>query len=287
MLDRSRKGSEGAGDPTVIGIIAISEQVHARALADTLAQALAAIGCKAAVLGAESEGRSTAWFSEQESSHDLVLLAAEEAEAGWREVCVAPVRPHVPGRLTRCERARRTPTRSLSASHRCAGTRWSTCWWVRPRASGCPTAAWHGGPATAASRGSTYRRAILATPARLGRVLAGRASAWCCRCGAARALADLGAVPGAARGRRPVRFVGAPSIGARWAPPASRSDGTTPSCRNGARGLLQHQKIDDIAFPLLAMDPTGTSARPASPAFRRRGDRRPRPCPSLCVSADP
>src|SRR3712207_1291853 len=48
MVDRARVRRSGAGDPTAVGLIGVSRGVRVRALAETLALALAAVGCKAA-----------------------------------------------------------------------------------------------------------------------------------------------------------------------------------------------------------------------------------------------
>lgn len=72
--------------PTVFSLIGC-EATAARVLAGTLADALQTQGSRTVVAGAEALSRPTAWFSELEASHNLVLYAAEHGETEWIERC--------------------------------------------------------------------------------------------------------------------------------------------------------------------------------------------------------
>ena len=250
MLDRSRKGKDGAGDPTVIGIIAISEQVHARTLADTLAQALANMGVKATVLGAEAESRSTAWFSEHEGSHDLVLLAAEEAEAGWREVCVRQS-----DRLFLAASSVNRPedgTRAFGLAplrrHRLVDLLV-----VRPAGQRLPDRgeAWR--DFTAASQVFHYREQDADDAARMARVLSGRSVGLVLSGGGARAYAELGAVQALREAGIKFDFIGGASMGAVVAAGIALGWDDAELQDRVREAFVNTSPVDDIAFPMLAM----------------------------------
>jgi NTE family protein len=252
MLDRARqdRSAAHAGEPTVIGLLGVSGGLRVRALAETLALALAALGRKAAVLGAEAQERSSAWFSAFESEHDLIILAAEVDQSEWREVCarqsdrlfLVASAPERPGDLTSAfglEPLRRHKLVDLLL--------------VRPAAQRLPDHGQVWRDAVRAGQLFHLREGDGADAARLARMLAGQAIGLVLSGGGARAYAHLGAVQALREAGVVFDFVGGTSMGGVVAAGLALGWDDADLQARVREAFVDASPLDDIAFPMLAM----------------------------------
>ncbi|HEX8569945.1 MAG TPA: patatin-like phospholipase family protein [Caulobacteraceae bacterium] len=252
MLERARQGydSSSTGQPSVIGLLGVSGGVRVRLLAEWLAVALAELGLKAAVVGAEAKDRSSAWFSEHEGRHDLILLAAEADQREWREVCARQSDRLflVASPRQRPEEATKTYGLDPLRRHKLVDLLL-----VRPAGDGLP------------SQGPVWRRALgagqlfhlrerdRADVARLARMLAGRAVGLVLSGGGARAYAHLGAVKALREAGVTFDFVGGTSMGGVVAAGLALGWDDTELEARVREAFVDSSPLDDVAFPMLAM----------------------------------
>jgi NTE family protein len=252
MLERSRKGhaTSGSGEPNVIALVGISAGVRVRALAETLALALADLGRKAVVLGVEAQARSSAWFSECESQHDLVLLAAEADEDGWREVCARQADRIVLAASAEDSAHEKAPAYGLDPLRR---HRLVDLLLVRPARQALPfgSQAWR--DATGVNQLFHLRETYPADAARMARVIAGRSVGLVLSGGGARAYAQLGAVEALRGAGMPIDFVGGTSMGAVVAAGLARGWDDAELQHRVRKAFVSTSPLDDIAFPMLAL----------------------------------
>jgi NTE family protein len=284
MLERSRKGhaSSGSGEPTVIGLLGVSGGVRVRALAETLALALAKLGRNTVVLGVEAQDRSAAWFSECESQHDLLILAAEVGEAGWREVAARQSdRLFLVGSAT--QRARDAiKAFGLEPLRR---HKLVDLLLVRPAAMAAPQHGQIWRDATRPSQLFHFRETDEADIARMARVIAGRSVGLVLSGGGARAYAHLGAVRALREAGVPIDFVGGASMGAVIGAAIAMGVDDDELERRVRASFVDTSPVDDIAFPMLALS-HGHKVRDRLNEHFGDVDIADLPLPFFCISAD-
>ena len=284
MLERSRKGhaSSGSGEPTVIGFIGVSRGVRVRALAETLALGLAALGRNTVVLGSEAKAHSSAWFSQVEGEHDLVLLAAEVDEADWRQVCARQCdRLFLVGSATqRVGDATKAFGLEPLRRHKLVDLLL-----VRPSAQRAPARGQAWRDATRPSQLFHYREGDEADIARMARVIAGCSVGLVLSGGGARAYAHLGAVRALREAGVPIDFVGGASMGAVVAAGLALGWDDDELERRVRDAFVNDSPLDDIAFPMLALT-HGHKVRDRLARHFGDADIADLPLPFFCVSAD-
>jgi NTE family protein len=285
MLARARSGydSSTSGEPTVIGLVGVSGGVRVRLLAEWLAVALLTLGRKAAVLGAEAKDRSSTWFSEYESRHDLIILAAEADEREWRDVCARQS-----DRLFLVASPRQAPEEATKAygleplrRHKLVDLLL-----VRPAADPLPSAgrAWR--EAVGAGQLFHLRQGDRGDAARIARMLAGQAIGLVLSGGGARAYAHLGAVQAMREAGMVFDFVGGTSMGGMIAAGIALGWDDVELQARVREAFVNSSPLDDIAFPPMLAMTHGDKVRDRMTAHFGDVEIEDLDLPFFCVSAD-
>ena len=74
--------------PRTIAIVPLQEDLAAEPIADRLADALAGMGSRVAVLDVESAAHGAAWFNTFEAAHDVVIYRGDAPQSTWTHLCV-------------------------------------------------------------------------------------------------------------------------------------------------------------------------------------------------------
>ena len=235
--------------PTVFSLIGC-EATAARVLAGTLADALQTQGSRTVVAGAEALSRPTAWFSELEASHNLVLYAAEHGETEWIERCGRQA-----DRLLLLGRGDRAPPRvscaiTLQAIRR---QRSADLVLLQPAAAErfSGTAAWQASSPVA--RTFHVRDASGQDAARLARILTGRSVGLVMSGGGARAYAHVGVIAALREARAPIDLVGGASMGAVIGAGLAMGWDDREIEERIRDAFVRSSPLRDMALPLLAM----------------------------------
>jgi NTE family protein len=89
VLFRSRQNrrKNPRSDPRVFALIGASFSLDMKARANSLVEALAKLGKKALIVGAEAQFFNSAWFDQAERENDLVLLLSQNNSDSWSHIC--------------------------------------------------------------------------------------------------------------------------------------------------------------------------------------------------------
>ncbi len=74
--------------PRTIAIVPLQDDLGGEPIAHRLADALTAMGSKAAVLDADAAPHGAEWFNTFETAHDVVIYRGDAPESAWTHLCV-------------------------------------------------------------------------------------------------------------------------------------------------------------------------------------------------------
>jgi len=235
---------------SILGFVAVSDNVVMRDLAERLALSMRAMGAEVAVLGAEAVESSPSWLHAVEMENDFVLMAAERGDADFtsylarqidRLILVAGANTPLPSApiafATTAIRSQRLLDFILVQP---AGTE-------RPRGSD----PWL--DVAPAARLFQIRAGGAADLARLARIYTGNSVGLALGGGGARAYAHLGVARALTELGVPIDFLAGTSMGAVIAAGLAMGwDGAEIDWRI-RQAFVDSSPLSDIAFPLLAM----------------------------------
>ncbi|MDD3836625.1 MAG: patatin-like phospholipase family protein [Phenylobacterium sp.] len=253
MLARTRGRPESgtAGEPSVFGFIAASEPLSLRPMVDQIAREIGKLVYLVQVIGSESAGAATEWFSQVEHAHDFVLYVAEAGDLGWRQLVSRQV-----DRLFRVGRGDRPPPASqhpLAASSALEAQQLVDLILLHPARAGRPKGSEIWTSAVRPARLFHVRRDNRADASRIARVITGQSVGLVLSGGGARAYAHVGAVRALRERGVPIDFVGGVSMGAIIAAGVAMGWGDVELEQRLRKAFVSSSPLDDIAFPLLAM----------------------------------
>ncbi len=252
MLRRTRNSGDRApaGEPSVYGVVAVSEGQPVRAFCEEVSDAIEALGYTAVVVGQEALAAPTEWYSNVEATHDFIIYAAEFADIGWRQLVgrqvdrlfllgMGAVEP--PARL---ETYASQPLKNqnlvdLILLHSPD----------KARPSG--SEAWLN--ATGVSRVFHLRESATADIERIARVITGTSVGLVLSGGGARAYAHVGAIRALREAGVPIDFVGGASMGAIVAAGLAIGWDDVEMEKRIRAAFVDSSPLDDIALPLIAM----------------------------------
>jgi NTE family protein len=245
----------GRRKSAILGLVAVSEGLAVRDLAERLAGAMRALGAEVAVLGAEADDSSPGYLHALEVENDFVLMAAERGDLAFadyssrqidRLILVASAQEPPPGASapfaampTIATALRQQRLVDIALVH-ASGQR-------RPRGS----ERWLG--ASPAARLFHVRVGETADLARLARIYTGNSVGLALSGGGARAYAHVGVARALAELRVPVDFLAGTSMGGVIAAGLAMGWDGAEMDRRIREAFVESSPLSDIAFPLLAM----------------------------------
>ena len=87
-LKDANRGRSGKLRPKTFAIVPLQEGLTDVPVAQRLAAALAAIGCRAAVLDANASDQTAEWFNTFEQAHDIVFYRGDAPDSPWTHQCL-------------------------------------------------------------------------------------------------------------------------------------------------------------------------------------------------------
>src|SRR5580658_3095145 len=87
-LKDANRGRSGASRPKTFAIVPLQEGLSEVPIAQRLANALAGMGCRAAVLDANASDQTAEWFNSFEAAHDLVFYRGDAPDSPWTQLCL-------------------------------------------------------------------------------------------------------------------------------------------------------------------------------------------------------
>jgi NTE family protein len=238
---------------SIIGLVAVSGGLDARAFAERLAQDLQRLGRRTVVVGSEAGHWEPARLSQLEESHDLVLMAAERGQADFIAFCVRQVDRLVLISTPGPPQLGALPLGSGAIeAHRLL----DVILVHPPEVKGVTGAdAWLS--ATPASRLLHIRRDSAADFARLARIYAGRSVGLVLSGGGARAYAHVGVIRAMEELGVPIDFVAGTSMGAIVAAGVAMGWSLEEMDERLRDAFVSSSPLADIAFPIIAMSHGG------------------------------
>ncbi|MBV8681755.1 MAG: patatin-like phospholipase family protein [Caulobacteraceae bacterium] len=240
---------EASRSSSILGVVAVSQGLNARAFAERLSQSLQRLGCRTVVLGSEAALWEPAALSQMEETHDLVLMAAEQDQADFIAFCArqidrlvllaGPGRPHIgalplgPGTIEAHRLVDVIVIHPPEAKHLGGADAWLT--------------------ATPASRLLHIRRDSAADCDRLARIYAGKSVGLVLSGGGARAYAHVGVLRAMGELGVPIDFVAGTSMGAIIAAGVAMGWSLDEMDERLHDAFVSSSPLGDIAFPIIAM----------------------------------
>jgi NTE family protein len=252
MIRRARMSGDRApaGEPSVYGVLGVSEGVAVREFCERLCDAVEALGFSAVVVGAEATSAPTEWFSNVEGDHDFVIYAAEMGDLGWRQLVGRQV-----DRLFLLGKGDQAPPsrHETFASDPLLRQRLVDLVLIQPADAVRPkgTEAWL--DATSVSRVFHLRDGDLADRARLARIITGQSVGLVLSGGGARAYAHVGAIKALREQGVPIDFIGGASMGAIVGAGIALGWDDEELEERIRAAFVDSNPVDDIAIPLIAM----------------------------------
>jgi NTE family protein len=252
MIRRTRYNlGHGTGsEPSVFGLIGVSEGLRVREMAERLTDCIEALGYVAVVMGVEAMSAPTEWFSNVESNHDFVIYAAETADEAWAELVSRQV-----DRLFLIGRGDAPPPErpALFETEPLLRQRLVDLVLVQPERAVRPKGSEAWLDAVPASRLFHLRENHEGDRHRLARTLTGQSVGLVLSGGGARAYAHIGAVRALHAAGVPIDFVGGASMGAIIAAGVAMGWGDAELDRRIRLAFVESSPVDDISIPLIAM----------------------------------
>ncbi|HEY5071416.1 MAG TPA: patatin-like phospholipase family protein [Caulobacteraceae bacterium] len=238
-----------AGDPSVFGLIGMTEGLDVRGFADRIAQAIRRQGYHAVVVGIEAQSMATEWYSNIENENDFVLYAAEAEEEAWKTFAARQA-----DHLFRMARAASKPDRFAAAAIPALHAEKPADLVLienRDRFAPVGAGAWYSAVRPTRIFHLVRRRA--ADIDRLARTITGSAVGLALSGGAARAFAHVGAIRALRARHIPIDFVAGSSMGAIiGAGVAMQWDGDELDHRL-RKAFVESSPVADFALPLVAL----------------------------------
>jgi NTE family protein len=249
-------GRLGAAEPetrrrtAIIGFVAVCDSIDMRSFVEALAQGLRRLDKTVIVLGAEACAWEPARLSALETSHDLVLLAADRGESDFIAFCARQAdRLALVGTVLTPPEAGPIPRAAAALqTHRLMDL---ILVWPpgTPRAS--RSEAWLA--AVPASRVLQVRRDDATDMARLARVYGARSVGLVLSGGGARAYAHIGAIKALAELGVPIDFVAGTSMGAIIGAGLALGWSIDELEARLQDAFVTSSPLQDISFPIIAM----------------------------------
>ncbi|CAN5284142.1 patatin-like phospholipase family protein [soil metagenome] len=252
MIQRTRQTSNrmAAGEPSVFGLVGISDGIQVRELAERLADCIEAQGYVAVVMGVEAMSAPTEWFSNVEADHDFVIYAAETADVAWRHLVGRQVdRLFLVGRGD----APPPPREAIGSAEALERQRLVDLVLIQPANIDHPQGSEAWLDAVPAARLFHIRRNDDQDRRRLARTLTGRSVGLVFSGGGARAYAHIGAVKALRAANVPIDYVGGSSMGGIIAAGVAKGWDDAELDRRIRKAFVESSPVDDIALPLIAM----------------------------------
>ncbi|MGZ8364446.1 MAG: patatin-like phospholipase family protein [Caulobacteraceae bacterium] len=250
MIHRARHGvGTVGGEPTAFGLLAITEGVDVRGLAESVCREVAAMGLKATVVGPEGMAAPAEWFTNVEAAHDVVLYAAEYAEQAWKQVIGRQV-----DRIFRIGAAEmEPPTLQSFVSQPLQDQRQIDLVLNHSRRAHRPhnRGAWL--TKDLGNRLFHLRLGDRADIQRMARIVTGRSVGLVLSGGGARAYAHIGAIQVLREAGVPIDFLGGASMGAMIAAGVALGWGHEEMDERIRHAFVDSSPLDDISFPMIAM----------------------------------
>jgi len=248
-LKRLRPDAAERRKSAILGLVALSDSVPMRDLAERMATAMRALGAEVAVLGAAAEDSSPAYIHALEVEHDFVLMAAERRDTGFTAWCSRQI-----DRLILFADPKTPPPREPLAfasaairAQRLLDVVLVQAADAQPRNSDC----WL--DAVPASRLFQIRSGDAADVARLARIYTGNSVGLVLSGGGARAYAHVGVARALVELQTPIDFLAGASMGAVVAAGLAMGWEGAEMDRRLHDAFVNSSPLSDIAFPLLAM----------------------------------
>lgn len=235
---------------SILGFVAVSDNVVMRDLVERLAAAMRAMGAEVAVLGADANESSPSWLHALEMENDFVLMAAERGDTEFIAYCarqidrlilVGGAKAPLPG----------TPIPFATAAIR--SQRLLDVILVQPAGTGRPHDSDRWLDVAPVSRLFQIRDGDEADLARLARIYTGNSVGLALGGGGARAYAHLGVIRALGELKVPIDFVAGTSMGAVIAAGVAMGWDGAEMDRRIRAAFVESSPLSDIAFPLLAM----------------------------------
>ena len=87
-LKDANRGSSSKSRPKTFAIVPLQEGLNEVPIAQRLANALAGMGCRAAVLDAGASDQTAEWFNSFEAAHDIVFYRGDAPDSPWTHLCL-------------------------------------------------------------------------------------------------------------------------------------------------------------------------------------------------------
>lgn len=247
---RESGGSAATSEPSVFGLISMSPQARARALAEQLAQKLRVTGRRVIVVGAEGLSRTAEESTAMEDSNDLVLMAAEIDEIEWRSVCARQVDQRILVGRSGAEPPSDLPRFSADEiAQEGRGLDLVLLHDEAPRVKDAET--WM--QAVGAQRLFHLREGSLADLSRLSRVIDGTSVGLVLSGGGARAYAHIGAIRALRETGQPIDFIGGTSMGAIIGAGVAMGWDDHELDMRMRDSFVKSSPVGDISFPMVAL----------------------------------
>ncbi|HEY4274275.1 MAG TPA: patatin-like phospholipase family protein [Rhizomicrobium sp.] len=275
--------NNGAGArPRTFAIVPLQDHLEAAPVAHRIANALAEMGSRAAVLDISASEQSAEWFNSFEAAHDVVFYRGDAPDSAWTHQCLRQA-----DRIFLLARADQPlPLRPLDLPA------------FKERASGLPellllhpAGAKAGLPEHFSLRSGLFeshhhiRANNTADVHRLARFIAGRAVGLVLAGGGARGFAHIGVIRALIEAEVPFDHLGGTSIGAIIASGLAHEWGVEELTDRMREVFVTNNPLDDYTLPLIAL----LRGRKASQMLKANfGDIRIEelPKPFFCVSSD-
>lgn len=273
-LDRSQ--------PKVFALLATSPTINCAYQAGLLNDALGDLGKSVVSIGPEADGQPTAWFDEQERTHDVVLLHAPVADNDWFRMCLRqadrvwimgredarPSKPLLPPNVSPADEMRLIDVIVLQNVGRhkvSSGKDWKA--------------------AANAVRVFNWRTGKKQDAARLARIAAGKSVGLVLSGGGARAYAHIGAVRALREAKIPIDFVGGTSMGGIIAANVALGWDDKQMDHNIRDAFVRSNPVDDYMIPVVALT-KGDKVRRRLKKYYKDVHIEDMPLPFYCVSTN-
>ena len=277
----TRNNGQGAR-PKSFAIIPLQENLEAAPIAHRIANALAEMGSRAAVLDSQAGEQSAEWFNAFEAAHDVVFYRGDAPDSAWTHQCLRQA-----DRIFLLARSDQPlPLRPLDLPA------------FKERASGLPellllhpSGVRAGLPEHFSLRSGLFeshhhiRASGKADVARLARFISGRAVGLVLAGGGARGFAHIGIIKALKEADVPFDHLGGTSMGAIIAAGVAHEWSVEELTERMREAFVRHDPLNDITLPLIAL----VRGKKASTMLRADfGDIRIEelPLPFFCVSSD-
>jgi NTE family protein len=87
-LKDANRGRSSKSRPKTFAIVPLQEGLSEVPIAQRLANALAGMGCRAAVLDASASDQTAEWFNSFEAAHDIVFYRGDAPDSPWTHLCL-------------------------------------------------------------------------------------------------------------------------------------------------------------------------------------------------------